>query len=265
LEHAVGVRLLDRSPHGVEPTIYGRALINRSLAAFDELRQGVNDIEFLADPTMGDVRIGSTFPLTASFVSAVVDQLSQRYPRIVFHLLAADTGVLHRALSERRVDFLIARMFAPLSEERMRREILYDDPYVVVAGSQNPWVRRRKIELAELMKERWVLPPLGTLLGSVVAEAFGRSGLDVPRATVVAFPDAVQNSLLATGRYLTILPESALRFPATHPVLKKLPVTLAVRRRPIGIVTLANRTLSPVAQLFIDCAREIAKPLVKGK
>jgi molybdenum-dependent DNA-binding transcriptional regulator ModE len=59
LEHALGVRLLDRSPRGVEPTAYGRALIRRGVAVFDELRQGVKDIEFLADPTAGELRIGA--------------------------------------------------------------------------------------------------------------------------------------------------------------------------------------------------------------
>ena len=58
LEHAVGVRLLERRPHGVEPTSYGHALLGRSLAAFDELKQGIREIEFLADPTAGEVRIG---------------------------------------------------------------------------------------------------------------------------------------------------------------------------------------------------------------
>ena len=39
LEHTLGVRLLDRTPHEVEPTIYGKALLKRSLSVFDELRQ----------------------------------------------------------------------------------------------------------------------------------------------------------------------------------------------------------------------------------
>ena len=77
LEHTVGVPLLDRSPQGVEPTAYGRALVRRGLAAFDELRQGMKDIEFLSDPTTGEVRIASTAPLAASFVSAVIDRLVQ--------------------------------------------------------------------------------------------------------------------------------------------------------------------------------------------
>src|SRR5690242_13883182 len=57
LESALGVRLLDRSPQGVAPTIYAEALLKRGHVVFDELRQGVKDIEFLADPTKGEVRV----------------------------------------------------------------------------------------------------------------------------------------------------------------------------------------------------------------
>src|SRR5215207_7578712 len=53
LEHTLGVPLLDRTPRGVEPTGYGRALLRRSLAVFDELRASVKEIEFLADPSAG--------------------------------------------------------------------------------------------------------------------------------------------------------------------------------------------------------------------
>jgi DNA-binding transcriptional LysR family regulator len=60
LEHALGVRLLDRSPRGVEPTAYGRALIKRGVAVFDELRQGVKDIEF--SPTRRLVNCASEQP-----------------------------------------------------------------------------------------------------------------------------------------------------------------------------------------------------------
>ena len=72
LEHTLGVRLLERNPRGVELTEYGRAMLHRSHAAFDELRQGVKDIEFLSDPTVGEVRIGASPPLAASFVFAVI-------------------------------------------------------------------------------------------------------------------------------------------------------------------------------------------------
>ena len=96
LEHTLGVRLLERNPHGVELTEFGRAMLNRSHAAFDELRQGVKDIEFLADPSAGEVRIGGTAPLVASFVSTIIDRLHRRYPRLVFHVVSDDSGSLQR-------------------------------------------------------------------------------------------------------------------------------------------------------------------------
>jgi DNA-binding transcriptional LysR family regulator len=265
LEHAIGVRLVDRNPQGVEPTQCGRALLDGGAAVFDDLRQAVKNIEFFADPAAGEVRIGSSALLAASFVSALVDRLSQRHPRIAFHLVTGHVEALHRELSGRNVDLLIVRRFGPIADERLDFEFLFDDSFVVAAGAQNPWVRRRKIELAELVNESWVLPPPGSVIASVVMEAFRAGGLDYPRTAVVTESSEVRTSLLATGRFITIFPASALRFPTRRPEIRVLPVKLPMARLPNGIVTLKNRTLSPVAQHFIEHAREVAKPLAKRK
>ena len=263
LEHTIGVRLVDRNPQGVEPTQYGRALLDGGVAVFDDLRQAVKNIEFLADPTAGEVRIGSSALLAASFVSAVVDRLSRHYPRIVFHIVTGHVETLHRELSERNVDFLIVRRFGPIADERLDFEFLSDDSYVVAAGAHNPWVRRRKIALAELASEAWVLPAPGSVIASVVRKAFRAGGLDYPRTTVVTESSEVRTSLLATGRFVTIFPASALRFSPRSLEVKVLPVELPMAPLPNGIVIPKTRALSPVAQLFIDCAREVAKPLAK--
>jgi DNA-binding transcriptional LysR family regulator len=265
LERAIGVRLLERNSHGVEPTDYGRALLNGGVAAFDDLRQAVRNIEFLADPTAGEVRIGCTPLLAASFLSAVIDRLSRRNPRMTFHLVTGYVEALHRELSGRNVDLLIARRFGPVADERLGFEFLFDDSSVVAAGAQSPWARRRRIEFAELLKESWVLPPPGSEIASIAMEAFRASGVDHPRATVVTDSPHARMSLLATGRFVTILPASALKFPAIGAEIKVLPVRLPGNRVPNGIITLKTRALSPVAQLFVDCARDVARTPEKRK
>jgi DNA-binding transcriptional LysR family regulator len=265
LERTVGVSLLDRTARGVEPTAYGRAMLECGVAVFDDLRQGAKKIEFLTDPAAGEVRIGCHPGVAASFVPAVVDDVARRHPRIVFHLVVAEVGALHRELIERNVDLVITREFRPLSDERLSFEFLFDDPFVVVAGAQNPWVRRRRIVLAELLNESWALPSPETVFGSVVVEAFRSCGLDYPRTTVVTIPPDIRMSLLATGHFLTIFTASAFRFSIGRSELRVLPVELPMARVPSGIVTLKNRTLSPVAQLFVDAARKVAKPLAKRK
>ena len=78
LEHTLGAQLFDRRQRGVEPTMYGDALLTRTRAVFDELRQGIKDIEFLADPTGGEVRIDVRWPLRSR--SCVRSSVGSRTP-----------------------------------------------------------------------------------------------------------------------------------------------------------------------------------------
>ena len=265
LEHALGVRLLDRDSRGIELTPYGRALLDCGTAVFDDLSRGVKDLDVLADPAAGEVRIGCNPFLAAGFVSAVVDRLSRRYPRMVFHLVTGDTQTLYRKLNERNVDLLIAILNDPIVDVRLEFEMLYDDPLVVASGAQSPWGRRRRIALSQLVNESWVLLPPESLITSVFNQAFRDNGLDCPRATVVAVPPEVRISLLTTGRFLSVFPASALTFFSRRSEVRVLPVRLPVSGVPNGIVTLKNRTLSPASQLFIQAAREVARPLARHR
>ena len=103
MEQVLGVPLLDRSPHGVLPTVYGEALARRSVTVFNELRQGIDDIAFLADPSAGEVRIGATPPMSIVAATAI-DRLIQHHPRMVFHLVVEPTEVLLRDLHQRGID-----------------------------------------------------------------------------------------------------------------------------------------------------------------
>jgi DNA-binding transcriptional LysR family regulator len=263
LEHTLGVRLLERNPRGVELTAYGRAMLNRSHAAFDELRQGVKDIEFLSDPTVGEVRIGTTPPLAASFVFAVIERLTRRYPRITFRIVAegVDQSAQLNNLTRRAVDLLVFRNVDAVMNGETSFELLFKSPYVVAAGAGNTWLKRRKIALADLMAERWALPSADDAFGTFVTEAFRSAGLEYPRAAVATSALEMRANLLRTGHYLTIVPEFWLRLPVRHAFIRKLPVELPATGAPIGIVILKGRQLSPTAQLFIECAREVAKSL----
>jgi DNA-binding transcriptional LysR family regulator len=261
LEGTLGVRLLERGPQGVEPTASGRVLLEGGVAVFDDLRRAVKNIEFLADPAAGEVRIGCTPILGASFVSAVVERLSRRYPRMVFHLVTAYAEPLRRALREREVDLLVVRRFAPAPEERFEFEALFDDSYIVAAGASSRWVRRRRIGLAELAGEPWTLPPPGSVIATLAAELFRARGLDYPRTAVVTDSPETRIGLLATGRFITIFPASISRFPTMRSEIRVLPVGLSMPRVQNVIVTLKDRAPGPAAKLFVERAREDSRAL----
>jgi DNA-binding transcriptional LysR family regulator len=268
LEHVLGVRLLDRDRHGAEPTIYGDALLKRGVAAFDELRSGVKDIEFLSDPTGGEVRVGTIEIMIAGLVTHIISRLSRQYPRLTFTVMQAATrAMLHRDLRERSVDFIFGRMVMPNTEGDLDVEFLYEDPLVAVVGASSKWLRRRKIGAAELIDEPWCLPPFdwyAEAAGSIIPEAFRARGLAVPRHTVKSNSANLFFSLVATGRFISALPASIIHLNGKRLGIKGLPFEFPIRPDPICIATLKGRSINSASQLFIECARELSKPFAKG-
>jgi DNA-binding transcriptional LysR family regulator len=263
LEHTLGVRLLDRSRQGVEPTPYGRALIKRGVAMFDELRQGVQDIASLTDPTVGEIRMGGSEHTISAIYSPVVHRFSGQYPQMSFHVIVGDLRTLSQALDARHIDFVVSRMYSPPSEEHSV-EVLFEDPLVVVTGPNNPLARRRKIEFAELLEEPWTLQPRENNFGSFAMDALHAAGL-APRITVATTSSNLRGEMLATGRYLTMVPRYWVLLPRKHPSLRILPVEFPHTRLKVAIITLKNRSLSRATELFIANVRAITKPLAKEK
>jgi DNA-binding transcriptional LysR family regulator len=263
LEHTIGVRLLDRSRQGVEPTTYGRALLHCAAAVFDDLRQGVRNIEFLSDPTLGEITIGGNEAIIAGLVSTVLLRLRGRYPGITVHMRhAARLADQYRELRERNVDLVLGRL-PPTSQDDIETQILYEDRIFVVVGLPSRWSTRRRIDLADLANEPWGLPSPDTVAGSLVSEVFRAHKISL-RGAATGSPNFLL-SLLTRGPFLATIPDSVLKFGASLPPHKVLPVELPVLPWPLGVMTLRNRTISPVAQLFLDSAREVSKPLRNRK
>jgi DNA-binding transcriptional LysR family regulator len=265
LERSVGVRLLERSRRGIEPTQYGRVLVKRSVAAFDEFRQGVKDIQFLADPSTGELRVACSDAMAAGPVLAVIEQLTRQHPRLVFHVATGAAATLLRRLTERNVELVITRSTESIAEEQTNVRSLFEDNVVVAAGAQSRWARRRRIKLEELVNEPWVLPADGSAVRAIFLEAFRAHGLAPPAAAVVMESAHIRAKLVTRGRFLTVIPEFSLTFPGRDPAIRALPVELPGARRMMRVITLSNRSLSPLAELFIDSMRALAKPLAKGK
>jgi DNA-binding transcriptional LysR family regulator len=263
LEHTIGARLLDRSRQGVVPTEHGSALLDCGAAVFDELRQGMKRIEFLSDPTVGHITVGGNEVTIAALLPAVSGRLRRQHPGISIQVKSVSAiGQQYRELRERNVDLIVSRIPSSI-EKDIEVEILFHDRTIVVAGLTNRWAGRRKVVLSQLADEPWCLPPPEILPMTLIGEAFRASGMEFPPRGAMMGPIHLACALLASEPMLATVPASMLRLGANVPSLKVLPVTLPIPPWPVGIMTLKDRTLSPVTRLFIDCAREVAKPIVK--
>ena len=264
LEHTLGVRLLERDRRGVRLTEYGFAMLNCSIAMLDALREGIKSIEFIAEPNVGDIRIGSSSPMTAHLLPAVFDGLSQKHSGISFHVTEmATVAQQYRELRERSIDLLVGRI-APSPDSDIETEVLFHDRTYVVASARSRWSRRRKVKLSELVNERWGLPPINSIVGATVAQAFHRFGVSFPPRGAVTGSIQLVSSLAENGRALAILPGSVLHFAERHRGLRPVDLDFQMPPWPVGIMTLKKRSLRPVVRVFVEQLRKFTAPLSKS-
>lgn len=263
LERLLGARLLDRTPQGVEPTVYGQALLRHSVAVFDGLRQGVEEIRFLADPAAGHLRVGFTEVLAAGLVPAAIDRLAQRFPRMSVETQQGSLPTVVEHLKARRCELAVVR--PPADDPEVTAEPLFHEPMFVVAGLTSRWAAaRRRMSLDALASEAWILSRQEVLPGGPAWEAFRAAGTTIPAATIISDSLNLRHGLLKTGRYLTLIPGSALHYGPAPVHLTVLPIALDRWTLPTSVVTLKGRTISPIGTLFIAALRDLARPL-KGR
>ncbi len=158
----------------------------------------------------------------------------------------------------------MGRLPVTINEPDLVAESLFNEPNVVAAGADSPWAKRRQLRLAELMGEPWVLAQPGSLTRSLQEKVFRNSGLEPPSATVQTVSLHLYMHLVETGRWLGLIPGSAMRFGGRGMRIKVLPVETLSPPAPVGFVTVKDRTLTPLAARFIACARQVAQSDVGG-
>jgi DNA-binding transcriptional LysR family regulator len=263
LEHILGVTLLDRSPRGVEPTIFTDALLRRSNVIFDELKQSVRDVEFLADPTAGQLAIGSAESIAGAVLPRIVELFHQKYPRVVLSVEGVPSpSISSPGLRQRRYELILSRWHpVEVPVDDLAMEMLFEEPFVVAASPDSRWARRRKISLLEFVDQPWILPPRGTWNYEVVAREFRARDFGEPKVAMTTFVSHLNAHLVRNGPYLTVHPHSW----ALYNKLAVLSVDVPRVPIPVAIVTLKDRSLSPIAERFAECAREATAMLKRPR
>ena len=256
LEAATRVKLLDRGPRGITPTIYGEALIRRGTEAFDSLKQGMRDIAFLANPGAGEVVIGaSESHIAGGFLAEIIQTLARQYPRMVTRVMETNTGALaFTELRARDADMMLGRIGNGPLDDDLHADHLFDETLHVVAGGQNEWAHCDSMDFLDLVDKPWILAPPENTVHALVAAAFRDRGLPMPPLSIATWSMTLRLQMLAAGPYVTAFPASLVQYNAKRWDLKILPVSLG-QKLPVAIVTLKHRTQSAAARVFIEHAR----------
>ena len=263
LEDALGVRLLERGRRGVEPTLFGDALVHRSRALIDDLQSALRELAYLADPAAGEVKLGAMETLQAGLVGATIQAQLKASPRMRFVLESGQSpDLIEYFLRQRKVDLVVARPYTLPLPPDVQGEPLFRDKLLVAVGPEHRFARRRRLALAELQDETWILSRNEVLPSGPVGQAFAEAGLAMPQRLIGSGSLNMRQNLLASDGFVTCVPHSLMPFGQARNHFKVLPVTLPLWRTPTMVLTLRGRTLNPAAQAFLTTLRRLAAPLV---
>jgi DNA-binding transcriptional LysR family regulator len=172
-------------------------------------------------------------------------------------------------LHDRTLDLVVARSPIPATDNPAYRDLqmecLFDDGLVVAAGVHSRFKHRGKVDLANLIDEPWILTPSGAAIYNHMMQVFRQRRLTPPFVAFGTQSFGFRGDLLKTGDYIAPIPRSIFNEYAKRFPLKLLLVDLPVRPWLIALVTLKNRTVSPVVERFIDSTRSVAKAMARGK
>lgn len=255
LEQTLGVRLFDRNNRGVEPTPQGAVLIRRALAVFDEMRQAVQELDFLADASSGEVRIGGTPSVCGGLLAHAVALLQAERPGVRHDVVELESEQLLAEVRGRLVDLGVGRKPALRADDEIGFEPLFEDRLFAVVGARHALAGRRAITPAELAAQRWVFPLAGSFVTRQLEAAFERLGVGAPVPAVATMSTLLRYEMLATQRFVTVLHGSLLRYGQLPGNLRVLPVDLGAAV-PVGLFRARQRTLSPAAEML---ARQLHK------
>jgi DNA-binding transcriptional LysR family regulator len=265
LENALGVPLLERNRRGVTPTPFGAALARRAEAVVDELQGALRELAHLSDPDAGEVRLGAMETLQAGLVAAAVKAQLRRNPRMRFFVESGQSpDLIGHFLPQRLVDFVVARpLTLPLPPD-IEGEVLFYDHLRVAVGPEHPFAARRKVTLADLQDEHWILSRNEVMQKTPVPLAFEALGLPFPTRVVTSGSLNMRQSMLASGRFVTCLPHSLLPFARIKGNFQILPIELPPWPTATMVLRLGGRAPSAAAEAFLTTLRELALPLASS-
>jgi DNA-binding transcriptional LysR family regulator len=259
IESALEVELFVRHARGVEPTEYGTLVVRHARNALTEIGQAQDEVAALRSGLAGDVAIGTVITSATHLVPLAVARLKQRYPRIVVSIDVDFSELLIERLTAGRLDLVIARIHNLPHVAELAYEGLVENPHGVFARAGHPLARRRRVALADLAREAWVLPPPGNVLRDRLSVVFSEQGLALPQQDVETASLPVITSLLRMSDMVSVLADEVVEPEVRAGHLAKLRIELPIRLGAAGIVTRRDHALSPAAQTLLTVLRETAK------
>jgi DNA-binding transcriptional LysR family regulator len=260
MEVSMQTKLVRKIPKGIELTTVGSAF----LAHVGRIRLSLNDVaREVADLTQGrsgHVRLGCGPDMIDLFVQSACSRLLAVSPKVTLSVTMTQNDALFPAVRNGEFDLILSGLPAAPYPDLVHEQLL-DDPFVVYAAANHSLARRKRVTLADLVQEEWVLSNPSALSTLRWTQTFARSGLQAPKVTMSTNSHTLMLHMVASSNLLGFMPRWYVRRGGSKVRLVELPIEHPDWSRRGGISYRKDAYLSPAAQRFINLIKQRAETI----
>ncbi|NVD99373.1 LysR family transcriptional regulator [Massilia sp. BJB1822] len=261
LEEMLDVRLFERLPRGMEPTIYGETMIRHARMALTSLSLAHDDVLALKSGLGGQVEVGSIMTPGITLLPQAIARVKQHAPLLRIGVRLEPSHVLLEQLEQGTLDFMIGRIVERDNGSGLIYEELTEEPSCVVARASHPLHAAQDLQLKDLAGQPWILPPQGSVLRNRCDMMFRRAGLEPPVNVVDTTALLLVAALLQQTDAVHVMPAAVAQHYVATGVLGILPIALPWKMDAFGIIRHHDHLLSPGANLLLQAVRAAAKEI----
>jgi DNA-binding transcriptional LysR family regulator len=261
LEEMLDVKLFERLPRGMEPTIYGETMIRHARMALTSLALAHDDIVTLKAGLTGQVEVGVIMTPAMALLPRAIARVKEEAPLLRIGVQLETSNLLLDKLQHGTLDFMIGRIFDTGDTSGLIYEELTEEPACAVVRPGHPLLERKDLSLKDLTPLPWIVPPHGSILRYRFDMMFRRAALEPPANVVDTTAMLVITALLQQTDSLHVMPLEVAQYYASLNVMRILPIELPCKMDAFGIIRHQDHLLSPGADLLLRAVRAAAKEM----
>lgn len=259
LEKGLGLQLFTRTHQGLQPTAYGECLIRHARNMLANIYHAREELRAISAGTEGKIHVGVFPAWTSALLPSALALLKQQAPGTNVLVTEGTVQTLMPDLLQGKIDLLIGRLPPRHANADIDEIELLEEPLVLMTGPNHPLAKKKKVKWADLKEYPWVLPPTGSQLRDPLERILEQQGISLSSNYIETLSTHLIRSYLHMSNAIAMMAGAVAKDPIQP--LSILPLALPRLMRPAGVMWNRNRTLTPGAQLMIDCLKDAAKQL----
>lgn len=261
LEEMLDVRLFERLPRGMEPTIYGETMIRHARMALTSLALAHDDLVALKAGLSGQVEVGVIMSPAMALLPRAIARIKEQAPLLRIGVHLEPSNVLLDKLQRGTLDFMIGRILEKEDSSGLVYEELTEEPACAVVRPGHALLEAKDLRLEDIADRPWILPPPGSILRHRFDMMFRRAGLQPPANVVDTTALLLITTLLQQTDSLHVMPLEVAQYYASLNVMRVLPIELPCTMDAFGIIRQQEHLLAPGAELLLKQVRLAASEI----